>query len=133
MDQPPPPPPCPRLPGPAPLSPQVSLGGMFLASVQPLAYELAIEATYPIPEEVSGTVLVIMYNLGALIAMTAAQLIPATVINWLLAGSCALCGLTMVFFEGEYKRSDVDAGAQAGAQVGGRWPQARVAKADAGA
>lgn len=86
----------------------VSLGGAFLASVQPMAYELAAEITYPVPEERSSTVLVIVYNAGALASMLAAQFIGTNIINWLLAITCGVCGALMILFKAEYKRGRLD-------------------------
>ena len=72
-----------------------SLGGMFLAAAQPLAYELAIEVTYPVPEETSANLLVNVYNVGSLVAILATKSVSGapTWMNWVLAASCAGCGL----------------------------------------
>ena len=74
-----------------------SLGGMFLAAAQPLAYELAIEVTYPVPEETSANLLVNVYNVGSLVAILATKSVSGapTWMNWVLAASCAGCGLLM--------------------------------------
>ena len=72
-----------------------SLGGMFLAAAQPLAYELAVEVTYPVPEETSANLLVNVYNVGSLVAILATKSVSGapTWMNWVLAASCAGCGL----------------------------------------
>ena len=116
-----------RLPPTAPSS--AALAGLFAAlglaaqPVLPLIFQLAVEVTYPVPEEASACLLYLVGNLGGvpmtyalqqLSALTADQaaLAAAPVLTpaWAVcAGGFVPAALVAFTFQGEFKRTQADA------------------------
>jgi len=75
-----------------------TIGGTALNASTGLFYEGAVEATYPISEDVSGTVLAMTTNLVGLVFLLAANSMAPAVVNGLLAFSLPV--LTVAIWAG---------------------------------
>jgi MFS family permease len=101
------------------------LTGFFVVAMLPVSFEAAVETTYPVPEDVSGGLLMaggqypgiaFIFILSALIdtqpkcnPSDTSFRYPAS--SGVIIASMAVCAVTILFFKGERKRLAMDRGA----------------------
>jgi len=86
-----------------------SLAGGLIGSIPPLFYELGVETTYPVSEEVSGAMIGLSMNLSLGIFLLVSPLCSALAMNLILTLGCGLVCILMFMFKEEHRRRNVDA------------------------
>ena len=67
---------------------------------------MAAEITYPLPEGISASMIVLIYNIATLIMLFVAPLIDISWINTIQTAGIAGCGFLVLFVKMKYSRSD---------------------------
>ncbi|EGD76858.1 hypothetical protein PTSG_08206 [Salpingoeca rosetta] len=86
--------------------------GTLINASMPLFFEAAVEATYPIDEGTTTTVITTLNNVGCLIFLIMPSIpgLGNTWVNWTLGGSCLVAFLLMLLFDEKYRRLSFDKG-----------------------
>jgi len=85
-------------------------GSLFANAVVPLYYELAVEATFPVSESLTTSVLTLINNFGCLVFLLV-QTIPeigTAWMNWTLVGACVWGCILILPVKEEQRRLEFD-------------------------
>jgi len=84
----------------------VALGGLFQGAIDPPLYELAAEASFPVHESTSASLITFTWNVATLLMLFVAPHIPVEIYNTLLVSSFVLCALLTIVMREHYRRRD---------------------------
>ena len=83
------------------------IASWFQGATDPFFFELCAEVTYPLPESISGGIIVLIYNIGSLMVL---GIVPFVNVDWMNSAQTVtfiICGLTVLLaVKIEYKRSE---------------------------
>ena len=82
----------------------ISATGFFQAASDPLFYEIAAEASYPLPESLNGAVLSFVFNAAALVMLFVAPLLPVSWVNSIMSGAVLVCTFAVLAVRETYRR-----------------------------
>ena len=82
--------------------------GLFANAAAPITLELASELTFPVGEETSATLLVVLFSVVQLAFIEFSDIISPEVMNWVNAGVLGLATIGLLLVPGHNMRKAVD-------------------------
>ncbi|KAH3745217.1 solute carrier family 49 member 4 protein [Pelomyxa schiedti] len=77
----------------------------FLSSMMPVLYELSVDITYPIAPSTSCSVINTIINVGCLVFLAVNGSLSPQILNWSLAGTATVFGLSLISIKWKYTRT----------------------------